>query len=156
MKQLLRILAVMILLAAWSFAAEPKEERGTPNDAKQMVNDAITHIKEVGLDKAYQDFSTPGGKWHNKDIYLFCYKFDGTNVCHGANKALIGKNLLDLKTADGQLLIQNLIDIAKNKGTGWITYQWPHPVTKKTETKKAYVARIPGTDALVGSGAYPQ
>jgi hypothetical protein len=156
MKQLLRVLAVMMILAAWVFAADTKEERGTPNDAKQMVTDAITHIKEVGLEKAYLDFSTPGGKWHNKDIYLFCYKFDGTNVCHGANKALIGKNLLDLKTADGQLLIANLIDLAKSKGTGWITYQWPHPVTKKTEMKKAYVAKIPGTDALVGAGVYPQ
>ncbi len=145
--------AMFVMMANGILAAE---ERGTPADAKQMVQDALAHIKEVGPEKAFQDFSTPGGKWHNKDIYLFCYKFDGTNVCHGANKALIGKNLLDLKTADGQLLIANLIDIAKNKGTGWITYQWPHPITKKTETKKAYVARIPGTDALVGAGAYPQ
>jgi signal transduction histidine kinase len=80
---------------------------------------------------------------------------DGTNVCHGANAALIGKNLIDLKTADGQFLVKNLVDIAKTKGSGWIDYKWPHPQTKKTESKRAYVVKIPGYDGLIGAGCYP-
>ena len=155
MKKVMHLLlaAAMLVVASGAIGAE---ERGTPNDAKKMVDEAILHIKDVGTAKAFEDFSTPGGKWHNKDIYLFCYKTDGTNVCHGANKALIGKNLIELKTADGQLLIQNLINIAQTKGAGWIDYQWPHPETKKTEAKKAYVAKIPGFDGLVGAGSYPK
>jgi hypothetical protein len=147
------VAAVLAFACSGAFAAE---ERGTPADAKKMVDEAIAHIKQVGPEKAFEDFSTPGGKWHNKDIYLFCYKTDGTNVCHGANKALIGKNLIELKTADGQLLIKNLITIAETKGSGWIDYQWPHPETKKTEAKKAYVVKIPGYDGLVGAGSYPK
>ncbi len=156
MKQTLRyfpIIAIaVILIAATSFAEEP---RGSSAEAKKMVEQAIDHVKEVGAVKAFDDFSAPGGKWHNKDIYLFCYKMDGTNVCHGANKALIGKNLIDLKTADGQFLIKNLVDIAQTKGSGWIDYQWPHPQTKKTESKRAYVMKLPGYDGLVGAGCYP-
>jgi len=155
MKKLLTLgflITALLLMCNGLFAAE---ERGTQAEAKKMVQEALTHIKEVGPAKAFEDFSTPGGQWHNKDIYLFCYKTDGTNVCHGANKALIGKNLIELKTADGQLLIKNLINIAQTKGTGWIDYQWPHPTTKKTESKRAYVAKIPGYDGLVGAGVYP-
>ena len=152
-KWILIAIAMMTLVCS---AATTAEERGTPADAKKMVDEAVTHIKEVGTAKAFEDFSTPGGKWHNKDIYLFCYKTDGTNVCHGANKALIGKNLIDLKTADGQFLIKNLVTIAQTKGSGWIDYQWPHPETKKTEAKKAYVVKIPGYDGLVGAGSYPK
>jgi cytochrome c len=148
----LLIVTVALFMCSGVFAAE---ERGTPNEAKKMVDDAVAHIKEVGPAKAFEDFSTPGGKWHNKDVYLFCYKMDGTNVCHGANKALIGKNLIELKTADGQLLIKNLVEIAQTKGSGWIDYQWPHPITKKTEAKRAYVIKIPGFDGLVGAGVYP-
>jgi cytochrome c len=155
MKKVINLLLAMAMVV-FASGAIGAEERGTPNDAKKMVDEAIVHIKDVGTAKAFEDFSTPGGKWHNKDIYLFCYKTDGTNVCHGANKALIGKNLIELKTADGQLLIQNLINIAQTKGAGWIDYQWPHPETKKTESKKAYVAKIPGFDGLVGSGSYPK
>lgn len=148
--------AILIAFMFITSTALAQEQRGTNADAKQMVEQAIQHIKDVGTAKAFEDFNTPGGKWHYKDIYLFCYKTDGTNVCHGANKALIGKNLIDLKTADGQFLIKNLVDIAKTKGSGWIDYQWPHPITKKTEAKRAYVARIPGYDGLVGAGCYPR
>jgi cytochrome c len=150
---LLVLIIAVIFITGTALAEEP---RGSNADAKQMVEQAIEHIKDVGTAKAFEDFSTPGGKWHNKDIYLFCYKMDGTNVCHGANKALIGKNLIDLKTADGQYLIKNLADIAKTKGSGWIDYQWPHPLTKKTESKRAYVIKIPGYDGLVGAGCYPR
>jgi cytochrome c len=150
------LLAIIVAVIFVSGTALAQEQRGSNADAKQMVEQAIEHIKDVGTAKAFEDFSTPGGKWHNKDIYLFCYKMDGTNVCHGANKALIGKNLIDLKTADGQFLIKNLADIAKTKGSGWIDYQWPHPQTKKTEAKRAYVIKIPGYDGLVGAGCYPR
>jgi cytochrome c len=148
--------AILIALMFVAATALAQEQRGSNADAKLMVEQAIAHIKDVGAAKAFEDFSTPGGKWHNKDIYLFCYKMDGTNVCHGANRALLGKNLIDLKTADGQFLIKNLVDIAQKKGSGWIDYQWPHPLTKKTEAKRAYVMRIPGYDGLVGAGCYPK
>lgn len=127
---------------------------GTAGEAQAMIERAIEHVKAVGPDKAFADFSAPGGTWHEKDIYLFAYKFDGTNVAHGANKALIGKNLLDLMTADGQQLIKNMSELAKNKGSGWIDYQWPHPETKKTEAKSAFVKRIPGYDGFIGAGIY--
>jgi cytochrome c len=156
MKQTLGYLMALVIAGIFvTGTALAQEQRGSSADAKQMVEHAIQHIQEVGTAKAFEDFSTPGGKWHNKDIYLFCYKMDGTNVCHGANKALIGKNLIDLKTADGQFLIKNLADIAKTKGSGWIDYQWPQPQTKKTEAKRAYVMKIPGYDGLVGAGCYP-
>jgi len=58
------LLSVMVCMCG-SLGAE---ERGTPADAKKMVDEAIVHIKEVGPSKAFEDFSTPGGKWHNKDI----------------------------------------------------------------------------------------
>lgn len=156
MKQMLKWMLIAAVMAFVCSGVVSAEERGKPEDAKKMVDEAVAHIKAVGPAKAFEDFSTPGGKWHNRDIYLFCYKMDGTNVCHGANKALIGKNLIDLKTADGQFLIKNLVTIAQTKGSGWIDYQWPHPETKKTEAKKAYVVKIPGYDGLVGAGSYPK
>ena len=155
MKQgLHQLLAVTIAVMFVAGTVAGQEERGSCAEAKKMVEEAIEHMNEVGTAKAFDDFSTQGGKWHNKDIYVFCYKMDGTNVCHGANRILIGKNLIDLKTADGQFLIRNLIDIGQSKGSGWIDYQWPHPQTKKTEAKRSYVIKIPGYDGIVGAGCY--
>jgi len=151
----LKTLWLVFLVFLTAMAAQA-DDRGTPDEAKAMVQDAVNHVKEVGAEKAYEEFTTPGNKWHNKDIYLFCYRFDGTSLCHGANKALVGKNLIDLKSADGQPLIKNLIELASKKGSGWIDYKWTHPTTKKIEDKSSWVMRLPGSDALIGAGIYKQ
>jgi len=153
MKQAVRWLLAVFFVIAVAVVARA-QERGTPADARQMVEEALAYIKQVGPAHALEEFSAPGGKWHKKDIYLFCYTLEGTSTCSGVNKAMIGKNLIDFKSADGQPLVKNFVDIAKTKGSGWIEFQWPHPQTGKMEAKRAWIARIPGYDGLVGSGAY--
>jgi hypothetical protein len=155
MKQLLRtfLIVIPVLLAAIA-ALGQAPERATPAEAKQMVDDAIAHIKEVGTAKAFDDFTAPGGRWHKKDLYVFCYKWDGTNACHGGNRALVGKNLYELKDANGQQFIKGMIDLVQAKGSGWLEYQWPDPLTKKTEPKRSWVIKIPGYEGLIGAGVY--
>ena len=104
--------------------------------------------------EAFEDFTAQGGPWQNKDVYLFCYRFDGTCACQGANKALVGKNLLDMQTADGVFLVKDIIEIARTKGSGSLEYQWAHPQTKKIATKASFVARVPGEDVVIGAGIY--
>ena len=148
------VLAISILIAALMGAAFA-QEGGTPQEAKQMVDEAIAHVKAVGAEKAFQDFNTHAdGKWFKKDLYVFCYKSDGTCVCNGDNKGLLGKNLLDLKYPDGQTHIRNMVEIAKTKGSGWEEYPWPHPLTKKIQVKRAYVTKIPGYDGFLAVGVY--
>jgi signal transduction histidine kinase len=153
MKQLLKsTIATLVTLTVIMGAAYA--QRGTPAEAKQMVESAVAHIKDVGPAKAFADFNAPTGKWHNKDIYLFCYKFDGACVCNGAAPGLIGKNLIDMKYPDGERHIKKMAEIASTKGSGWDEYPWPHPETKKLETKQAFVAKIPGYDGFVAAGIY--
>ncbi len=51
-------------------------------------------------------------------------------------------------------LAENLVKIASEKESGWISYEWSHPQTKKIEPKQAYVKRIPGINGLIGAGVY--
>ena len=154
MHRLFRLVLATTILITTLIISVPAEERGTLDDAQKMAQQAIAHIKEVGVEKAFQDFTAPGGKWHYKDIYVYCYKFDGTCVCHGGQAPLVGKNLFNFRDSGGQLIIQNEAELARTKGSGWIDYQWAHPQTKKMEAKRAWVARIPGYDGFVGVGAY--
>jgi cytochrome c len=77
------------------------------------------------------------------------YDTTGTNVAHGANAALIGKNLIDLKDTNGKLLIRELVS---TKDQAFVDYTWPHPVTKKILPKSTYVVRV--GNCLIGVGAY--
>ena len=84
------------------------QERGTREEAKAMVDAGIEHVKKVGPDQAFKDFSDKSNKdWQKKDLYIFAYTMEGVNVAHGANAKLIGKNLIELKDPNGKPLIQS-------------------------------------------------
>lgn len=144
-----------VLLVMGVFGPSFADDRGVKEDASAMVEKGLAHIKKVGAEQAYKDFSDKANAdWHQKDVYLFCYDFKAVNTCHGANAALVGKDLSEMKTADGQFLIKNMVALTREKGSGWISYEWSHPQTKKVEPKQAFVKRVPGTDAFIGAGIY--
>jgi cytochrome c len=70
-----------------------------------------------------------------------------------ARRALIGKNLIDIKDQDGNYLIREMIDLVKGPGSGWVDYKWPTPQTNKIEDKSSYVEKL-GDKYFVGVGIY--
>jgi cytochrome c len=130
------------------------QEFGSRDEAKAMVDLAVEHVKKVGAEQAFKDFTDKSNKaWQKKDLYVFAYDMKGVNVAHGANDKLVGKNLIDLKDPDGKPLIQELRAMAQ-KGGGWVEYEWPHPQSKKIESKVSYVRKTEGFDGFVGVGVY--
>lgn len=147
--------AILTLLAATSLAFA--QERGTAAEAKAMLDQALAHVKAVGNDKAFADFTDKeGGKWQNKDLYVFVVKFDGTTMAHGANKGLLGKSLIEVKDPDGKFFIKEMIDLGKAKGSGSVDYSFTDPQTKKVGQKTSFIARIPGFEGIMGVGIYKQ
>lgn len=144
--------AALTILASTSLAFA--QERGTLEEAKAMVEKGQAHVKAVGPDKAFADFTDKeSGKWQSKDLYIFVAKVDGTIVAHGANKALVSKNLMEVKDPDGKLYIKEMLDVGM-KGTGTVSYAFTDPLTKKIAPKQSYVARIPGYDGIIAVGVY--
>ena len=70
-------------------------------------------------------------------------------MSHGANQALIGKNLIELKDTNGKFLIKDLVGV---QDAGWIEYMWPDSLTHKVQAKKTYVVRV--GDFRIGVGVY--
>jgi signal transduction histidine kinase len=65
---------------------------------------------------------------------------------------MIGKELIDMKDADGKEFVKERIEIAKTKGSGWQDYKFTDPLTKKIEHKRAYIERH--GDLIFGCGIY--
>jgi cytochrome c len=40
------------------------------------------------------------------------------------------------------------------KGSGWVDYQWAHPVTKKVEDKTCYIVKIDQPEGFVAVGIF--
>lgn len=126
----------------------------TASEAKAMADKAVAAIKSQGAEKAYAEFSQKdNATWHNKDCYVFVVKYDGSVGAHGGNAALVGKNVLEMKDADGELFQKKMIEQAK-KGAGWVDYKWSNPISKEIAAKSSYVLPIAGKDALIGVGIY--
>ena len=91
---------------------------------------------------------------YNNDIgYFYAYNMEGINVVHPINKALVGKNLIDMKDKEGNFVIKDILKAAK-EGTGVTRFIWPHPVTKVDEPKLSYNFYYEPLDIVIGTGDY--
>jgi len=128
------------------------DSHGTPEEAQALVAKAVALIEKDGKDKALEAINDPNGPFVKGDLYVFVQTMDGTTIGHGANKALIGKNMRAIKDADGKAIVDEFIALAQSKGEGWIDYKWPNPVSKKIEPKSTFIKKI--GDLMVGCGVY--
>lgn len=133
--------------------AAQAQERGSKDEAKAMVDAAFEHIKKVGPDKAYKDFTTDKAAWIKKDLYVMVYDGKGVALAHGANEKLVGKDMSAVKDANGVAIVTGMIGVAA-KGGGWFDYDWPDPVTKKIMAKSTYARKLPAGEGFVGVGIY--
>lgn len=150
MKMFLSGIAISLgLLATPAYSSD----KGTANEAVAMVKKAVALIKSEGKEKAYAAFSDPNNKdFHDRDLYVYVYDLNGVAAAHGVNPKMVGKNLLDMKDVEGKAMIQEMVKLAKEKGSGWVDFKWPNPVSKVVEAKSGYVERA--GDVMVGSGIY--
>jgi len=151
MTRVFRLMA-LVLLALGLQGNVMAAERGTAEQATALVRKAVDYIKTNGRDKAFAEFGNPNGQFKDRDLYIMVYDMKGMNLAHGTNAKLIGKDLIQLRDANGTFIIKEFVETAKSKGSGWINYQWPNPVTAAVESKSTYVEKY--EDLIVGCGIY--
>jgi cytochrome c len=110
-------------------------------------------MKKAGDAKANDDFTKDKAAWTKKDLYVFVFDNKGTFVAHGANDKLVGRDMSNMKDANGKAIFPAMQQVA-SKGTGWVDYDWAHPQSKKVEGKSSYVRPTPDGKGLIGVGIY--
>jgi signal transduction histidine kinase len=147
MKKLCVIMACGIFLFVLTL---PAWCRGTPEEAKALVEKAIAFYKANGKQKALAEFSKPKGQFTKGDLYIFAYNPMGTIIAHGGDPKLVGQDFTNVKDVDGKYFAREFIKIGPEGG--WVDYKWMNYVTKKVDAKTAYLRRI--DDVIIGCGAY--
>jgi cytochrome c len=147
-----KLLALLLAIGLVCGTTRTQEKRGKASDAEAMVKKAVAFFKANGKEKALAEISDTKGKFVDGDLYVFVYDLSGKCVAHGGNPKMVGKDLIDLKDADGKPFVKERIEIIKSKGKGWQNYKWSNPVTKAIEDKTAYIEKV--DDLIVGCGAY--
>jgi len=152
MKKLVISIVAAAVLFAMAGAGTAAGKHGTAAEAEAMVKKAISMAKASGNEAAFAEINNPKGKFVDRDLYVFVYDMNGKCVAHGQNPKMIGKELIDMKDADGKAFVKERVEIAKTKGSGWQDYKFTDPLTKQIEHKRAYVERH--GDFIFGSGIY--
>ncbi len=73
-------------------------------------------------------------------------------LAHGANAKMQGKDLIDLRAADGKFFMRERLELAKAKGKGRQDYKFVNPVTRQIEPKAMYFEKY--EDVIVNCGIY--
>jgi signal transduction histidine kinase len=134
-------LLVAALGAALVATAAFADARVTAKEAEAMVKKGVAYIKGTPRDKALADITDPKGQFVDRDLYLTVYNMEGTALAHGANAKMVGKNLIDLRDANGKEHIRERMELAKTKAAFWQDFSWVNPVSKKIEPKQMYCER---------------
>lgn len=146
-----RAIASIIASLALAMGAHASE-RGTPSEAKAMLEKAIAHYAAVGRKQALADFNAKKPPFSDRDLYVFCIGQDGSLVANGGYPSFVGKPVDVLKDANGKALGKSLMDAASLTGEGSVQYPHVNPVSGTPELKVSFVQKA-GED-VCGVGAY--
>jgi len=143
-------LACALLVLSWAAAVHAD----SADDAVALVKKAKAHLKKQGPEKACKDFADPAAGFQNGELYVVLQdvREAGTLkiVCHAKNPRLNGKDLTELKDADGKQFNKEVISLVKEKGQGWLDYRWVNPVSGKIEAKSSYIESQDGLVIVAG------
>ena len=126
--------------------------RGTPEEAKAMLAQAVDHYNQVGRTQALADFNRMKSPFGDRDLYVFCLGPDHKVSANGGFAQYVGMSVDVLKDAGGKSLGKAIFDQAQASGEGSIDYAWINPVSHQTENKVAFFKKV-GQD-VCGVGAY--
>lgn len=127
--------------------------RSAAEEAQALLEKAVAQMQSTGVAPAYQSFNDPKGGFIRGDLYVFAIGIDdGKYRASGASPQLVGTDARELHDAAGKPLIQEMITLAKEKGSGTVDYVWRNPATNAIEAKHSLIQRV--GDVLVGVGYY--
>lgn len=150
------LLLTLCLSAAFIATAEEDGMCQVGKDADRavlLVEKAKQYVAEHGAEAAVKAFHDPKSEFHDGELYILFYAFDGTCIANGFKPEFAGLNRFNVQDVDGLYSVQAMIKLASGDG-GWVNYKFDNPVTKKVEQKSTYVKQAPGMDAFVGCGIY--
>ncbi len=146
---------VILLAGTFGFAYGKDaalETSGAKAAARSMVIKAEEFVKANGKEAAIEEFNKPEGQFVKGSFYVFAYDLKGTIIAQPVSPSLLGKNMMNEADSQGKLFRKEIIEKAKSKGQGWVTYKHVNPTTKKETTKSTYYKKV--GDIIIACGAY--
>jgi len=143
------IACISLAFASTSFA----EDKATKEECIAKVKEAAALVKSAGVEAALAKIQDPKGQFVWKDSYVFCIDMEtGLTKAHPVKPKMVGQQLKGIKDVNGKFFFVEFINVAKEKGEGWVDYMWPKPGEKVPTPKSTYVMKVDGETLVMGAG----
>lgn len=90
---------------------------------------------------------------YGEDGYFFVYDYDGNNIVHPRQPFRVGENWIDLEDPNGDRVIANLIEKAR-EGGGMHQYIWEKPSAGTVAEKLSFAVGLDKWEWMLGTGVY--
>ncbi len=114
-------------------------EYGTPDEAKAMLERAVTELK-ADKGKALTMFNERSEGFGDRDLYVYCGGADGNFTAH-FKESLRGKSLKGLQDKAGKALGEEIYAVAEPGKFTEVEYKWNRPDSEAVIDKVAYVTK---------------
>ena len=91
---------------------------------------------------------------YDENEYFWIQSYDNVIVMHPIKPALNGKNMNGTVGPDGVKLFDEFVNVATEKGSGFVEYTWPKPGHDQPVPKISFVKAFAPWKWIVGSGIY--
>ncbi len=137
----------LLILAAGGALAE---EHGSAADAKAMLERAVAALK-ANEAQALADFNRGAAGFHDRDLYVFCARLNGTVDAH-IDQTQIGRKLQDQYDLHGVAFGQEMMAVARPGKFIEVEYMWPRPGSREPVHKVTFITRV--GNQVCGVGYY--
>lgn len=135
--KLTQLTAALMLVAAPAVYAQEAERAA----AVALADKAVANIQKKGVEEACKDFADPKAGYIQGDVYVVVQDMQCKMVCHATIPRMNGKDMIELKDANGKYFTKEMRSVAQSGKPGWVDYVWPNPTSKVLEPKSAYVRK---------------
>lgn len=146
-----RAFIAALALLAWAIPAW-SAGHSSPQQAKAFFEKAVAYMQANGPEKAFAAFNNPKGEFVQGDLYVFALDLQGNYFASGANPAVTGLNVRETRDAAGNALFKDMIELARTKGEGTVSYVWLDRADNRLDHKTSYIKRM--GDYFIGVGYY--
>ena len=126
--------------------------QASADEAHDLVQAAVAHIGDVGRERAFADFHAEGGRFVDRDLYIFVMDRNGNISVFGSRATLVGQHASAIPGLEAGSFLEKAW-AAADAGGGWIQYDVVSPGTRQVAPKESYILPL-GQSEFIGCGAY--
>lgn len=148
---------IILLFGLFAATAPAAAESATKEECVEMSKAAAQMLlenKEAGI----AEIAKKDGKFVWKDTYVFLMDIKGNMLAHPIIPQLTEKGSLfrvsDKNKTEPKYIFVEFVNMAEEKGEGWIDYKWPRIGERDPSDKHTFIMRVGNTDMIVGAGVY--